>query len=147
MARVLPPFAVQAAKCQTAEQHLIPARLSLVNQSIEFRYAERKNTHLIHYCCYYSKGGPSYLIDPIASKLSNATKYDKSLNDYVIDCDDQSLGNLEFTFGKFKVVLTPGDYIWKYNVSSVHGWKLCTILHLHSYCLCFVDIFRTVRAP
>lgn len=63
-------------------------------------------------------GGPSYLIDPIASKLG-ASKYDENLNDYVIDCDDQTLGNMEFTFGKFKVVMTPGDYIWKDGVSTI----------------------------
>ncbi|XP_055299812.1 pepsin A-like [Sitodiplosis mosellana] len=57
-------------------------------------------------------GGPSYLIDPIASKLG-ASKYDENINDYIVDCDDQTLGNLEFTFGKFKVVMTPGDYLSK----------------------------------
>lgn len=65
----------------------------------------------------FQKGGPSYLVDPIASKLGTA-KYDPKRNDYYVDCDDKTLGNMEFTFGKFKVVLTPADYIWKSGVST-----------------------------
>lgn len=65
---------------------------------------------------FYFKGGPTYLVDPIASKLG-ASKYDANRNDYFIDCDDKTLGNMEFTFGKFKVVMTPADYIWKVGVS------------------------------
>lgn len=65
---------------------------------------------------FYFQGGPTYLLDPIASKLG-AAKYDENLNDYVVDCDDKTLGNVEFTFGKFKVVMTPGDYVSKNGVS------------------------------
>lgn len=66
------------------------------------------------------EGGPQYLIDPIASKLGKTT-YDADLNDYVVDCDDETLGNMEFTFGKFQVVLTPGDYLYKEGVSIPHS--------------------------
>lgn len=40
-------------------------------------------------------------------------------NDYIIDCDDETLGNMEFTFGKLKVVMTPEDYRWTDAVSNV----------------------------
>lgn len=71
------------------------------------------------------KGGPTHLIDPIASKLG-AAKYDENIRDYVVDCDDKTLGNVEFTFGKFKVVLTPGDYLQldSSGVSILHWWML-----------------------
>lgn len=66
--------------------------------------------------------GPTYLIDPIASKLGT---YDKGLNDYVVACDDQTLGNVEFTFGKFKVVMKPGDYLDKRGVSNLLASTMC----------------------
>lgn len=66
----------------------------------------------------FQKGGPSYLVDPIATKLG-AAQYDEERNDYYVDCDDKTLGNMEFTFGKFKVVLTPDDYLWRDGVSRI----------------------------
>lgn len=68
---------------------------------------------------FRKKGGPTYLVDPIASKLSTVGKYDAGSNDYIVDCDDETLGNMEFTFGKLKVVLTPEDYRWQFAVSKV----------------------------
>lgn len=56
------------------------------------------------------------MLDPIAKSL-NATKYDTNRNDYFVDCANKTMGNMEFTFGKFKVVLTPSDYLLKSGVS------------------------------
>lgn len=56
------------------------------------------------------------MIDTIAKKLGNTT-YDATDNDYYVDCDDPTLGNIEFTFGKFKVVMEPGDYLEKHGVN------------------------------
>lgn len=64
------------------------------------------------------------MVDPIASKLG-AAKYDAKRNDYFIDCDDKTLGNMEFTFGKLKIIMEPADYIWKVGVSKLHGCINC----------------------
>ncbi|XP_031635143.1 pepsin A-like [Contarinia nasturtii] len=56
--------------------------------------------------------GPTYLLDPIASKIGAVT-YDDQQQDYFVDCDDKTLGNVEFTFGKLKIVMTPADYLSK----------------------------------
>ncbi|XP_055299809.1 pepsin A-like [Sitodiplosis mosellana] len=58
-------------------------------------------------------GGPKNLVEPIALKLANSSKYDESQNDFTVDCNDKTLGKMEFTFGKFKVLLKPGDYLEK----------------------------------
>lgn len=68
--------------------------------------------------CFYFTGGPSYLLDPIALKLG-AAEYNDDYQDYIVPCDDKTLGNMEFTFGKFKVVMKPGDYLDKNNVSNL----------------------------
>lgn len=58
------------------------------------------------------------MIDTIAKKLGNTT-YDAVDNDYYVDCNDPTLGNIEFTFGKFKVVMEPGDYLEGHGVSKM----------------------------
>lgn len=67
------------------------------------------------------KAGPDYMIDAIAKALGNTT-YDANDNDYYVDCDDKTLGNMEFTFGKFKVVMKPGDYLEPHGVSNLQSY-------------------------
>lgn len=74
--------------------------------------------HLIHDLILIFSGGPSYLLDPIALKLG-ASEYNEDFQDYIVACDDKTLGNMEFTFGKFKVVMTPGDYLDVNAVSKI----------------------------
>lgn len=73
--------------------------------------------NFIHLILIFS-GGPSYLLDPIALKLG-ASEYNEDFQDYIVACDDKTLGNMEFTFGKFKVVMTPGDYLDVNAVSKI----------------------------
>lgn len=61
------------------------------------------------------------MIDTIAKALGNTT-YDANDNDYYVDCDDKTLGNMEFTFGKFKVVMKPGDYLEPHGVSNLQSY-------------------------
>lgn len=77
------------------------------------------------------------MIDTLAKKLGNVT-YDESYNDYFVACDDPTLGNLEFTFGKFKVVMEPGDYLEAQGVSKIcinlkHFSAICYYFNSHHF--------------
>lgn len=110
-------FVMLVVPLQTAKQYLTLVLVEWVSRIADLF---KRQTNLEINCFYYT-GGPTKIIDPIATKLGGV--YDESLNDYVVDCDDVTLGTLEYTFGEYKVSLAPEDYLGltPNGVSNHHG--------------------------
>lgn len=66
------------------------------------------------------KGGPPDFAEPIIKEFG--AKYNDELKDNTVPCGKIDLPNMEYYFGKLKVVMKPEDYLSKKesNVSNFY---------------------------